>query len=37
VEVEKFGPYVLNQREYWSMGERLGGYGDTAAELEVIP
>ncbi len=37
IRVEKARPYVLNQREYWSMGERLGGYGDTAAELEVIP
>lgn len=34
---EEFHPYVLNQREYWSMGMRLGGYGDAAAELEVIP
>jgi flavin reductase (DIM6/NTAB) family NADH-FMN oxidoreductase RutF len=35
--VEEFQPYVLNQREYWSMGRRLGRYGETAAELEVIP
>ncbi len=35
--VEEFRPYVLNQREYWSMGGRLGSYGETAAELEVIP
>lgn len=32
-----FRPYVLNQREYWSMGARLGAYGETAAEIEVIP
>jgi flavin reductase (DIM6/NTAB) family NADH-FMN oxidoreductase RutF len=35
--VEEFRPYVLNQREYWSMGKRLGSYGETAAEIEVIP
>jgi flavin reductase (DIM6/NTAB) family NADH-FMN oxidoreductase RutF len=35
--VEEFQPYVLNQRDYWSMGKRLGSYGSTAAELEVIP
>jgi flavin reductase (DIM6/NTAB) family NADH-FMN oxidoreductase RutF len=35
--VDEFRPYVLNQREYWSMGKRLGAYGSTAAELEVIP
>jgi flavin reductase (DIM6/NTAB) family NADH-FMN oxidoreductase RutF len=35
--VDEFGPYVLNQREYWSMGRRLGSYGETAVELEVIP
>jgi flavin reductase (DIM6/NTAB) family NADH-FMN oxidoreductase RutF len=35
--VEEFRPYVLNQREYWSMGKKLGSYGETAAELEVIP
>ena len=35
--VEEFRPYVLNQREYWSMGKRLGFYCDTAVELEVIP
>ncbi len=34
---EEFQPYVLNQREYWSMGSRLGGYGDAASQLEVIP
>jgi flavin reductase (DIM6/NTAB) family NADH-FMN oxidoreductase RutF len=37
IMVEEFEPYVLNQREYWSMGRRLGDYGETAAELEVIP
>lgn len=37
VVVERFRPYVLNQREYWSMGNKLGGYGETASELEVIP
>jgi flavin reductase (DIM6/NTAB) family NADH-FMN oxidoreductase RutF len=37
VVVEKFRPYALNAREYWSMGEKLGDYGETAAELEVIP
>ena len=37
VLVERFRPYVLNQREYWAMGERLGSYGETADELEVIP
>lgn len=35
--VERFRPYALNGREYWSMGSRLGEYGETAAELEVIP
>jgi flavin reductase (DIM6/NTAB) family NADH-FMN oxidoreductase RutF len=35
--VEEFEPYVLNQREYWSVGRKLGGYGETAVELEVIP
>ncbi|MDY6796334.1 MAG: flavin reductase family protein [Actinomycetota bacterium] len=35
--VERFRPYALNQREYWSMGEKLGDYGETAAELKVIP
>jgi len=35
--VDEFRPYVLNQREYWSMGKKLGRYGSTAAELEVIP
>ncbi len=35
--VEKFRPFVLNGREYWSMGARLGGYGETAAELEALP
>ena len=37
IRVESFRPYVLNQREYWCMGKRLGDYGETAAELEVIP
>jgi flavin reductase (DIM6/NTAB) family NADH-FMN oxidoreductase RutF len=37
VAVKAFDPYVLNQREYWSMGKKLGDYGDTASELEVIP
>jgi hypothetical protein len=37
VVVERFQPYALNAREYWSMGEKLGDYGDTASELEVIP
>ncbi len=37
VEVESFRPYTLNHREYWSMGSRLGNFGDTASELEVIP
>jgi len=35
--VDEFRPYVLNQREYWSMGKKLGRYGSTADELEVIP
>ena len=35
--VDEFRPYVLNQREYWSMGKKQGRYGSTAAELEVIP
>jgi flavin reductase (DIM6/NTAB) family NADH-FMN oxidoreductase RutF len=35
--VDEFRPYVLNGREYWSMGKKLGSYGETAAELEVIP
>ena len=37
VLVEEFQPYVLNQREYWAMGDKLGSYGETADELEVIP
>ena len=37
VLVEEFRPYVLNQREYWAMGDILGSYGETADELEVIP
>jgi len=37
VAVERFRPYALNAREYWSMGKKLGDYGETAAELEVIP
>ena len=37
IKVESFRPYVLNHREYWSMGRRLGSFGETAAELEVIP
>ena len=37
ISVEVFRPYVLNQHEYWSMGERLGYYGETTVELEVIP
>jgi flavin reductase (DIM6/NTAB) family NADH-FMN oxidoreductase RutF len=37
ISVDEFAPYVLNQREYWSMGERVGGYGETAGKLEVIP
>lgn len=37
VDVTAFRPFVLNQREYWDMGARLGRYGETASELEVIP
>ncbi len=37
IEVERFRPYVLNHREYWSMGSLLGDFGETASELEVIP
>lgn len=37
VDVESFRPFVLNHREYWDMGRRLGRYGETASELEVIP
>ena len=37
VEVESFRPYALNHREYWSMGRRLGAFGETATEIEVIP
>ncbi|MBC7230757.1 MAG: flavin reductase family protein [Actinobacteria bacterium] len=37
IDVEEFRPYVLNHREYWSMGRRLGAFGETASELEVIP
>lgn len=37
IDVARFAPFVLNQREYWSMGERLGGYGETCVELEVVP
>ncbi len=37
IRVERFHPYVLNHREYWDMGSRLGYFGETASELEVIP
>ncbi|MDI6873825.1 flavin reductase family protein [Candidatus Solincola sp.] len=37
VDVEAFRPFVLNHREYWDMGRKLGRYGETASELEVIP
>ena len=36
VLTEAFRPYVFNQREYWCMGERIGGYGDAAADLEAL-
>ncbi len=37
VEVGAFRPFVLNQREYWDMGTRIGRYGETASHLKVIP
>lgn len=37
VDVEAFQPLVLNHREYWDMGRRLGRFGETASELEVVP
>lgn len=37
IRMDVFRPYVLNQREYWDMGKKLGNYGETASELEVIP
>ncbi len=35
--VERMRPFVLNYREYWGMGERLGTYGSGAPPFKVIP
>ncbi len=37
IDVKRFRPFVLNQREYWNMGERIGDYGFTASDVTVIP
>jgi len=35
--VERMRPFVLNYREYWGMGERLGTFGSGAPPFRVIP
>jgi flavin reductase (DIM6/NTAB) family NADH-FMN oxidoreductase RutF len=37
VDVRRMRPFVLNQREYWNMGDRIGEYGFTASSVKVIP
>ncbi len=37
IDIKKFRPFVLNQREYWNMGEKIGDYGFTASGVKVIP
>jgi flavin reductase (DIM6/NTAB) family NADH-FMN oxidoreductase RutF len=37
LEVERLRPFVLNYREYWSMGECIGRFGSGAPPFKVIP
>ena len=37
IEVESMRPFVLNHREYWSMGRPIGTYGSGAPPFKIIP
>lgn len=37
LEVERMRPFVLNYREYWGMGERIGRYGSGAPPFKLLP
>lgn len=37
LEIERMRPFVLNYREYWGMGERIGSYGSGAPPFKLLP
>lgn len=37
LEVERMRPFVLNYREYWGMGERIGRFGSGAPPFKLLP
>ncbi len=37
LKADRARPFVLNHREYWSMGERIGTFGSGAPPFRIIP
>ena len=37
LKAERIRPFVLNHREYWGMGERIGSYGSGAPPFKLLP